>query len=135
MILWSKTATRPLYLKPVAGVTRPIIDNCDNVPHVGDTHRWRPLSKKAAVTADMIWRLLLTHTRHGAPIVVSTSNLHVLREPMKRREPGDRPHLIPAPSLDLTHPVTASCSMAPPALARRTGRFQEADRSLTAFHL
>jgi hypothetical protein len=39
---------------PAAGVTRPIIGSCDNVPPVRDTHRWRPLSKKAAVTADMI---------------------------------------------------------------------------------
>src|ERR1700680_2667156 len=31
---------------PAAGVTRPIIDSCDNLPHVGDWHRWRPVSKQ-----------------------------------------------------------------------------------------
>jgi hypothetical protein len=32
---------------PAAGVPRPIIGSCDNVPHVRDTHRWRPLCKSA----------------------------------------------------------------------------------------
>jgi hypothetical protein len=31
---------------PAAGVPRPIIDCCDNLPHVGDLHRWRPVSKQ-----------------------------------------------------------------------------------------
>jgi len=31
---------------PAAGVMRPTIDSCDNVPHVGDWHRWRQLSSK-----------------------------------------------------------------------------------------
>jgi len=31
---------------PAAAVTRPIIDNCDNVPHVGDRQRWHPVSKQ-----------------------------------------------------------------------------------------
>jgi hypothetical protein len=31
---------------PAAGVPRPIIDSCGNVPHVGDCRCWRPVSKK-----------------------------------------------------------------------------------------
>jgi hypothetical protein len=37
---------------PAAGVTRPIIDSCDNLPHVGDRQRWRPVSKQV-----LPWRL------------------------------------------------------------------------------
>jgi hypothetical protein len=29
---------------PAAGVMRPIIDSCDNVPHVGDRQRWGPVA-------------------------------------------------------------------------------------------
>jgi hypothetical protein len=37
---------------PAAGVTRPIINSCDNVPHVRDWHRWGPVSKQV-----LPWRL------------------------------------------------------------------------------
>jgi hypothetical protein len=37
---------------PAAGVTQPIIDSCDNMPHVGDRQRWRPVSKQV-----LPWRL------------------------------------------------------------------------------
>jgi hypothetical protein len=32
---------------PAAGVMRPIINICDDVPHVGDRQRWRPVAKVA----------------------------------------------------------------------------------------
>ncbi len=31
---------------PAAGLARPIIDSCDNLPHVGDWQCWRQLSKQ-----------------------------------------------------------------------------------------
>jgi hypothetical protein len=37
---------------------------------------WRPLSKKAAVNADMVWRLLLTHKKHSAKHSVASIKCH-----------------------------------------------------------
>jgi hypothetical protein len=34
---------------------------------------WRPVLKKATVTADIIWRLLLTRSRHSAAYRVAKS--------------------------------------------------------------
>ena len=38
-----------------------------------------PLSEKAAVTADMVWRLRLTHLRHGPRVFAAMHNTGLIQ--------------------------------------------------------
>jgi hypothetical protein len=46
---------------PAAGVRRPIIDSCDNVPHVGNRPRWRPVSNQVLPWRSQKWAAVYDH--------------------------------------------------------------------------